>query len=209
MVVKNICCIGAGYVGGPTCSVIAHKCPDIKVVVADKSPERIKQWNSDELPIYEPQLDDIVKSCRGRNLFFSCDIDKAIQEADLIFISVNTPTKNYGFGKGRAADLQYVEAAARSIAEKATTPKIVVEKSTVPVKAAESISRILKANIIQGANFQVLSNPEFLAEAQLLRTYLTQTASSLGESRHPKARQLFKSCVLCTSTGFLKIVSSP
>ncbi|XP_037568805.1 UDP-glucose 6-dehydrogenase isoform X4 [Dermacentor silvarum] len=188
MVVKNICCIGAGYVGGPTCSVIAHKCPDIKVVVADKSPERIKQWNSDELPIYEPQLDDIVKSCRGRNLFFSCDIDKAIQEADLIFISVNTPTKNYGFGKGRAADLQYVEAAARSIAEKATTPKIVVEKSTVPVKAAESISRILKANIIQGANFQVLSNPEFLAEGSAVADLLDPDRILIGGEQTPEGQ---------------------
>ncbi|KAH6935439.1 hypothetical protein HPB50_005817 [Hyalomma asiaticum] len=165
MVVKNICCIGAGYVGGPTCSVIAYKCPDIK-----------------------PHLDDIVKACRGRNLFFSCDIDKAIEEADLIFISVNTPTKNYGFGKGRAADLQYVEAAARTIAEKATTPKIVVEKSTVPVKAAESISRILKANIIQGANFQVLSNPEFLAEGSAVADLLRPDRILIGGEQTPEGQ---------------------
>lgn len=188
MVVKSICCIGAGYVGGPTCSIIAYKCPHIKVVVTDKSPERIKQWNSNKLPIYEPDLDNIVKTCRGRNLFFSCDVESAIQEADLIFISVNTPTKNYGFGKGRAADLQYVEAAARFIAEKAETPKIVVEKSTVPVKAAESISRILKANIIQGAKFQVLSNPEFLAEGTAVSDLLKPDRILIGGEQTDEGR---------------------
>ncbi|XP_077518552.1 UDP-glucose 6-dehydrogenase sgl isoform X3 [Amblyomma americanum] len=135
-----------------------------------------------------PDLDEIVKACRGRNLFFSCDIDKAIQEADLIFISVNTPTKNYGFGKGRAADLQYVEAAARTIAEKASTPKIVVEKSTVPVKAAESISRILKANILQGANFEVLSNPEFLAEGSAVSDLLNPDRILIGGEQTPEGR---------------------
>ncbi|EEC11659.1 UDP-glucose dehydrogenase, putative [Ixodes scapularis] len=186
MVVKNICCIGAGYVGGPTCSIIAYKCPSIKVVVTDKSVDRIKQWNSDKLPIYEPNLDKIVKECRGRNLFFSCDIEQAIDEADLIFISVNTPTKNYGFGKGRAADLQYVESAARSIAEKAQSPKIVVEKSTVPVKAAESISRILKANIMQGVKFQVLSNPEFLAEGSAVADLLHPDRILIGGEQTPE-----------------------
>lgn len=186
MVVKNICCIGAGYVGGPTCSIIAYKCPHIKVVVTDKSVERINQWNSDELPIYEPNLDKIVKESRGRNLFFSCDIDRAIEEADLIFISVNTPTKNYGFGKGRAADLQYVESAARSIAEKARSPKIVVEKSTVPVKAAESISRILKANIMEGVKFQVLSNPEFLAEGSAIADLLHPDRILIGGEQTPE-----------------------
>ncbi|XP_064481623.1 UDP-glucose 6-dehydrogenase-like [Ornithodoros turicata] len=186
MVVQNICCIGAGYVGGPTCSVIAYKCPHIKVVVVDKSPARIKQWNSDELPIYEPHLDDIVKECRGRNLFFSTDVDSAIIEADIIFISVNTPTKNYGFGKGRAADLQYVESAARNIADKAQGPKIVVEKSTVPVKAAESISRILKANIMENAKFQVLSNPEFLAEGSAVADLLNPDRILIGGEQTPE-----------------------
>ncbi|KAH9373669.1 hypothetical protein HPB48_008097 [Haemaphysalis longicornis] len=172
MVVKSICCIGAGYVGGPTCSIIAYKCPHIKVVVTDKSPERIKQWNSNKLPIYEPDLDNIVKTCQG-----------AIQEADIIFISVNTPTKNYGFGKGRAADLQYVEAAARFIAEKAETPKIVVEKSTVPVKAAESISRILKANIIQGAKV-----PEFLAEGTAISDLLHPDRILIGGEQTDEGR---------------------
>lgn len=185
MVVKNICCIGAGYVGGPTCSVIAYKCPNIKVVVTDKNTDRIRQWNSEQLPIYEPSLDMIVKECRGRNLFFSSDVDSAIEQADLIFISVNTPTKNYGFGKGRAADLQYVESAARLIAEKAQGPKIVVEKSTVPVKAAESISRILKANIMQGVKFQVLSNPEFLAEGSAVADLLNPDRILIGGEQTP------------------------
>lgn len=164
MVIKKICCLGAGYVGGPTCSVIALKCPNITVTVCDKSVERINQWNSEKLPIYEPGLDDVVKRCRGRNLFFSTDIAKGIQEADLIFISVNTPTKTIGNGKGRAADLKYIEGAARMIADLATSNKIVVEKSTVPVKAAEIIMKILRANTKPGVNYQILSNPEFLAE---------------------------------------------
>ncbi|WAQ99383.1 UGDH-like protein [Mya arenaria] len=141
MSVRNICCIGAGYVGGPSCSVIAYKCPDITVSVVDLSQQRIDQWNSDNLPIFEPGLDEIVKSVRGKNLFFSTDIDKSIQEADLIFICVNTPTKSYGLGKGRAADLKYIESAARMIANVSCVSKIVVEKSTVPVKAAESIKQ--------------------------------------------------------------------
>ncbi|XP_014243704.1 UDP-glucose 6-dehydrogenase [Cimex lectularius] len=164
MDVKRICCIGAGYVGGPTCSVIALKCPNIIVTVVDKSNERISQWNSDKLPIYEPGLDEVVKNCRGKNLFFSTDINNAIQGADLIFICVNTPTKTFGNGKGRAADLKYVESAARMIAEIATNNKIVVEKSTVPVKAAESIMNILQANHKPGVKYQILSNPEFLSE---------------------------------------------
>ncbi|GBP89133.1 UDP-glucose 6-dehydrogenase [Eumeta japonica] len=168
MVIKNICCLGAGYVGGPTCSVIALKCPNIKVTVCDKSAERISQWNSDKLPIYEPGLDEVVRKCRGVNLFFSTDIAKSIQEADLIFISVNTPTKTFGNGKGRAADLKYIEGAARMIADLATNNKIVVEKSTVPVKAAEIIMKILRANTKPGVEYQILSNPEFLAEGSAI-----------------------------------------
>ncbi|KAF4522460.1 hypothetical protein B566_EDAN002544 [Ephemera danica] len=172
MVIKNICCIGAGYVGGPTCSVMALKCPDIKITVVDLSKERIAQWNSEKLPIYEPGLDNVVHECRGRNLFFTTDITPAIQEADLIFISVNTPTKTFGLGKGRAADLKYVEGAARMIANVATGSKIVVEKSTVPVRAAESILTILKANNKPGVSYQILSNPEFLAEGTAVEDLL-------------------------------------
>ncbi len=163
MPVSKICCIGAGYVGGPTCSVIASKCPHIQVTVVDISEERIRAWNSDTLPIYEPGLHEIVRECRGKNLHFSTDVATAVTEADLIFISVNTPTKTFGVGKGRAPDLKYVESAARKIAEVAKTPKIIVEKSTVPVKAAESITKILK-HLAPHIPFQVLSNPEFLAE---------------------------------------------
>lgn len=146
MSLERVCCIGAGYVGGPTCSVIAHKCPEITVTVVDISQQRVDAWNSDSLPIYEPGLLEIVQQCRGKNLFFSTEVDKAIIEADLIFISVNTPTKTFGMGKGRAPDLKYIEAAARKIAEVAKQPKVVVEKSTVPVKAAESITKILRHN---------------------------------------------------------------
>ena len=142
MIINTICCIGAGYVGGPTMSVIAQKIPSVKVIVVDVNQARIDAWNSenlDELPIFEPGLDAVVSEARGRNLFFSTDVEGAIHEADMIFISVNTPTKTYGDGKGMAADLQYVELCARQIAKIATSDKIVVEKSTLPVKTAEAI----------------------------------------------------------------------
>lgn len=147
-------------------AVIAQKCPHINVHVVDINPKRIADWNSedlDELPIYEPGLAEVVKEARNRNLFFSTDISKGITEAEMIFISVNTPTKTYGVGKGMAADLKYVELCARQIASEATEDKIVVEKSTLPVRTAQSIKTILEANT-SGVNFQVLSNPEFLAE---------------------------------------------
>ncbi|XP_050417434.1 UDP-glucose 6-dehydrogenase isoform X2 [Patella vulgata] len=184
MTLKKICCIGAGYVGGPSCAVIASKCPAIQVTVVDLSEERIKQWNSDHLPLYEPGLDDVVKSCRGRNLSFSTDIDTAIQEADLIFICVNTPTKNFGIGKGRAADLKYIEAAARRIADVSKSSKIVVEKSTVPVKAAQSISNILQANVKPGVKYQVLSNPEFLAEGTAVSDVLDPDRVLIGGEKN-------------------------
>lgn len=159
----KITCIGAGYVGGPTMAVIAEKCPDIQVTVVDINQDRIDAWNSDDLPIFEPGLDEIVKGARGKNLHFSTDVDKEIKEGDIIFISVNTPTKTYGVGAGRAADLKFIELCARRIAEVAEGDKIIVEKSTIPVRTAESIKRILDAGD-QKSNFQVLSNPEFLAE---------------------------------------------
>jgi len=180
--VRRICCIGAGYVGGPTCAVIAQQCPGITVTVVDINEQRINQWNSDSLPIYEPGLEDIVKKCRGRNLFYSTDIVGTIKEADLIFISVNTPTKMYGVGKGRAADLTYVESCARTIAEHATGYKLVVEKSTVPVRAAESIYKIFAANANEGSHFQVLSNPEFLAEGTAIENLLNPDRILIGGS---------------------------
>ena len=160
---KEILCIGAGYVGGPTMAVMAYKCTDYRFNVVDINPKRIEQWNSEELPIYEPGLDEIVKTARGRNLFFSTNVEEGIRNADIIFVSVNTPTKNFGEGAGVAADLQYWEKTARQIAEISTTDKVVVEKSTLPVRTAEAMSRILKANS-SGLNFEVVSNPEFLAE---------------------------------------------
>ena len=159
----KICCIGAGYVGGPTMAMIAHKCEAHTVTVVDINEARIAAWNSDNLPIYEPGLDEIVKAARGKRLFFSTDVDTAIREADMIFMSVNTPTKTYGVGAGRAADLRYIEKCARKIAEVSEGDKIVVEKSTLPVRTAESIKTILQSNA-KGRNFQILSNPEFLAE---------------------------------------------
>lgn len=164
--INNICCIGAGYVGGPTMAVIAKNCPEILVNVVDISASRIDAWNDknlDNLPIYEPGLKEIIAETRGKNLFFKTDVENGIRDAQMIFISVNTPTKTYGKGKGMAADLKYIEFCARKIAEVAKDDKIVVEKSTVPVRTAQVINSILD-NAGTGVKFHVLSNPEFLAE---------------------------------------------
>ena len=171
MKIKNICCIGAGYVGGPTMSVIAQKNPHLNIYVVDMNSEKIAAWNSenlDNLPVYEPGLSDVVSQTRNKNLFFSSDVDRYIIEADMIFISVNTPTKTSGEGKGYAADLRFVEACAKKIAELSKTDKIIVEKSTVPVRTSEKIKQILKENNSE-VNFQILSNPEFLAEGTAMR----------------------------------------
>lgn len=165
---KQILCIGAGYVGGPTMAMIADRCPDYRVTVVDVNPDRISSWNSDSLPIYEPGLDDLVKRSRGRNLFFSTDIEKSIEENDIIFVSVNTPTKTFGEGSGMAADLQYWERTARQILDKAKTSKIVIEKSTLPVKTALAMERILNSRN-NGIHFDVLSNPEFMAEGSAIK----------------------------------------
>lgn len=162
----RICCIGAGYVGGPTMTMIARKCSDIHVDVVDVNEARIAAWNSDNLPVFEPNLDGLVREVRGKNLFFTTDIEGAIDKADVIFISVNTPTKTYGYGAGSASDLSYVEACSRTIARSAKSGKIVVEKSTMPVRTADVIKTILAAT---GREFQVLSNPEFLAEGTAVR----------------------------------------
>lgn len=166
MKIKNICCIGAGYVGGPTMAVIAQKCPKVNVTVVDINEKRIAQWNDpdvEKIPIYEPGLSEIVKEARDRNLFFSTDVPDAIDKADMIFISVNTPTKTYGIGKGMAADLKWIELCARQIATVAKDDKIVVEKSTLPVRTAATLKNILDG-AGNGVKFQILSNPEFLAE---------------------------------------------
>ena len=171
MKINNICCIGAGYVGGPTMAIIAQKNPGIIVNVVDMNENKIAAWNSknlEKLPVYEPGLSKVVKEARGRNLFFSNDVNKHIEQADMIFISVNTPTKISGKGKGYAADLKYVEACAKQIAEVSRSNKIIVEKSTVPVKTSEKIKEILKSNN-SDVHFQILSNPEFLAEGTAMR----------------------------------------
>lgn len=168
--ILNIACIGAGYVGGPTMAVIADRCPDIQVTVIDLNKERIAAWNSDALPVYEPGLDDVVRRARGRNLRFITQAEgaSAVAAADAVFISVNTPTKTQGAGAGKASDLSYVEACARYIAEHAKGHTIVIEKSTMPVRAADTIKRIL-ATSPHGSTFDVLSNPEFLAEGTAIR----------------------------------------
>lgn len=180
--IKKICCIGAGYVGGPTMSVIAQQCPDIEITLVDMNTERIAAWNDenlDNLPIYEPGLADIVGEARNRNLFFSTDIEKAIDEADMIFISVNTPTKNYGKGKGMAADLKFIELCARQIAAVAKTDKIVVEKSTLPVRTAAALKSILH-NTGSAVEFHILSNPEFLAEGTAVQDLLNPDRVLIG-----------------------------
>eukprot|EP00742_Colponemidia_sp_Colp-10_P005841 GILJ01006248.1.p1 GENE.GILJ01006248.1~~GILJ01006248.1.p1 ORF type:complete len:474 (-),score=104.89 GILJ01006248.1:245-1666(-) len=161
----KITCIGAGYVGGPTMATIALKCPDITVTVFDIATDRIAAWNSDKLPIYEPGLHDIVMQVRGKNLFFTTD-KSCIADSDIIFISVNTPTKTYGIGKGRAADLKYIESCSRMVGELVKTGhKIIVEKSTVPVRCSSAVRAILGSVSKQGgATYSILSNPEFLAE---------------------------------------------
>lgn len=185
--VSNICCIGAGYVGGPTMSVIASQCPEIKVTVVDINQDRINLWNDDDLdklPVYEPGLKEIVARTRGKNLFFSTEVDKAIDEAEMIFISVNTPTKTYGKGKGQAADLKYIELCARNIARVAKDDKIVVEKSTLPVRTAEAIKSILQ-NTGNKVNFEILSNPEFLAEGTAIDDLLNADRVLIGGDDTP------------------------
>lgn len=182
MKITKICCIGAGYVGGPTMAVIAQKCPEIQVTVVDLNEQRIKDWNdpnTDNIPIYEPGLSEVVAEARGRNLFFSTEVEKAIDEAQVIFISVNTPTKTYGKGKGMAADLKYIELCARQIAKVAKQNKIVVEKSTLPVRTAEAIKSILD-NTGNGVQFQILSNPEFLAEGTAISDLLNPDRILIG-----------------------------
>ncbi|MEO9954650.1 UDP-glucose 6-dehydrogenase [Nonlabens sp.] len=190
MSIKNICCIGAGYVGGPTMTMIAAQCPDITVNVVDINESRIAAWNdpnTDNIPIYEPGLSELVKKTRGVNLFFSTEVDRAIQDADMIFISVNTPTKTYGVGKGMAADLKYIELCARQIAAVATTDKIIVEKSTLPVRTAEALKRILD-NTGNGVNFDILSNPEFLAEGTAVSDLLNPDRVLIGGEETDRGR---------------------
>lgn len=197
MKITNVCCIGAGYVGGPTMAVIAQKCPHIKVTVVDLNTDRIAKWNDEDvnnIPVYEPGLSDIVKESRGRNLFFSTEVDKAIDEAQLIFISVNTPTKTYGTGKGMAADLKYIELCARQIARVAKDDKIVVEKSTLPVRTAEAIKNILD-HTGNGVQFQILSNPEFLAEGTAVQDLLSPDRVLIGGDTTKEGQEAIQALV--------------
>ena len=191
---KNILCIGAGYVGGPTMAMIAYKCPQYKVTLVDINPSRIDQWNSDLLPIYEPGLDEIVKKTRGRNLFFSTDIEKGIKEADIIFVSVNTPTKTFGAGAGMAADLQYWEKTARQIQRHAESNTIIVEKSTLPVKTALAMERILTSNA-NDIRFDVVSNPEFLAEGTAIKNLEYPDRVLIGSRETPSGLRARKELV--------------
>ena len=207
----KICCIGAGYVGGPTMAMIAHKCPGVTVTVVDINAERIAAWNQGPLPIYEPGLEEIVGLQRNQNLFFSTEVEKEIREAEIVFISVNTPTKTYGVGAGRAADLRFVESCARQIAEVSDSDKIVVEKSTIPVRTAQSIKRILDASSRNGAKFQVISNPEFLAEGTAMedlqapdRVLIGGETTDAGQAAVEKLAGLYahwvpRECILTTN----------
>tara|TARA_B100001029_G_scaffold70879_1_gene57680 strand:+ start:7740 stop:9083 length:1344 start_codon:yes stop_codon:yes gene_type:complete len=196
MSVKSICCIGAGYVGGPTMAVIALKCPEIKIVVVDKNKEKINLWNGDlnKLPVFEPGLKDIIANVRGVNLFFSTDIDTAIDESEIIFMAVNTPTKTKGEGAGMAADLTYVELCAQDIARVSKSDKIVVEKSTLPVRTAEKIKNILTTNG-NGVNFEVISNPEFLAEGSAIEDLFKSDRVLIGGDKTPSGQKAVKKLV--------------
>ncbi len=191
---KNILCIGAGYVGGPTMAVIALKCPEYRIEVVDINEERIGQWNSDDIPIYEPGLEEIVKQVRGKNLFFTTDIANGIKQADIIFVSVNTPTKTFGEGAGMASDLQFWEETAHTIIENAHSDKIIVEKSTLPVRTAEAMERILKASN-RGIKFEVVSNPEFLAEGSAIPDLLEPDRVLIGAHQTPEGREAEKEIV--------------
>ena len=194
MTTKKILCIGAGYVGGPTMAVIADRCPQYQITVVDLNEKRIAAWNSDELPIYEPGLEEVVARCRNRNLFYSTDIPKGIREADIIFVSVNTPTKTFGCGAGRAADLQYLEKTARAIVEYADEGKIVVEKSTLPVRTAQAMSRILHSNS-KGLKFQIISNPEFLAEGTAINDLENPDRVLIGGMETPEGQRAIEEVV--------------
>jgi len=195
MIITSICCLGAGYVGGPTMAMIAAKCPHIQVTVCDMNGARIDAWNSDTLPVYEPGLKEVVESARGKNLHFTTDLKPAIAAADLIFVCVGTPTKSHGIGAGRAADLRYIESAARLIAEVSEGNKIIVEKSTIPVKTATAIQAILTANSTTNATFQVLSNPEFLAEGTAVTDMENPDRILIGGEQTPEGQAALEALV--------------
>jgi len=197
MSIRKICCIGAGYVGGPTMAVIAKQCPHITVTVVDLNEARIAAWNDADvqhIPVYEPGLSEVVAEARGRNLFFSTDVDAAIDAADMVFISVNTPTKTYGAGKGQAADLKWIELCARQIAHVSKSDKIIVEKSTLPVRTASTLKDILQ-HTGNGVKFHILSNPEFLAEGTAVQDLLAPDRVLIGGDQSTEGRKAIEALV--------------
>ena len=190
----KICCIGAGYVGGPTMAMIAKQCPDVQVTVVDINEKRIAAWQTDDLPIYEPGLDEVVKEALGRNLFFSTDVDQGIRDAEIVFVSVNTPTKTFGAGAGCASDLQYWELCARRIKEVSTSDKIIVEKSTLPVRTAEAMERVLHSGQTD-VHFEVLSNPEFLAEGTAIADLENPDRVLIGGHETPSGQKALQTLV--------------
>ena len=197
MKINKVCCIGAGYVGGPTMAVIAEKCPEIVITVVDHNQDKIKQWNHqdlDQLPVYEPGLKAIIKKTRGKNLFFSTEVEEAIDKSQMIFMAVNTPTRTTGDGAGMAADLTYIEACAKQIARVSKTNKIVVEKSTLPVRTAEKIKEILATNS-KGVHFEVLSNPEFLAEGTAIQDLFKSDRVLIGGDETESGQRAVKTLV--------------
>ena len=196
MKIKNICCIGAGYVGGPTMAVIALKCPNIKITVVDSDKNKIDLWNGDinSLPVYEPGLSEIVSKVRNKNLFFSDNVDKAIKESEMIFIAVNTPTKSEGDGAGMAADLKYVEACSRNISKIANSDKIIIEKSTLPVRTAEKIKEILESDG-RGIKYEVISNPEFLAEGTAINDLFKSDRVLIGHDPTSSGKSAAKALI--------------
>ncbi|MGB1972365.1 MAG: nucleotide sugar dehydrogenase, partial [Flavobacteriaceae bacterium] len=197
MKINKICCIGAGYVGGPTMAVIAQQCPEITITVVDQNPDKIAAWNHhdlDFLPVYEPGLKEVIAETRNKNLFFSTAIAQAIDQAQMIFMAVNTPTKTEGEGAGMAADLSFVEACAMQIAQVSTTDKIVIEKSTLPVRTAEKIKAVLQTNT-QGVHFEVLSNPEFLAEGTAIQDLYKSDRVLIGGDETPTGKAAIEALV--------------
>ena len=195
MRIKNICCIGAGYVGGPTMSVIALKCPEINITVVDKSEKKIDSWNNKDLsklPVFEPGLSDVIKKVRNKNLFFSTNIKQAIQNSEMIFLAVNTPTKKKGKGKGMAADLSNIISSAKEIANFSFSDKIIVEKSTLPVRTAEKLKEILHASN-KNIKFEILSNPEFLAEGSAIKDLFKSDRVLIGGDDTDSGRKAINS----------------
>ena len=203
MNIKNICCIGAGYVGGPTMAVIALKCPNLKITVVDSNQDKINSWNGNlnDLPVYEPGLSKIIKKVRNRNLFFSNNIKKAIQKSEMIFMAVNTPTKTKGKGAGMAADLKYIESCSKDIANYSDSDKIVIEKSTLPVRTAEKIKQILDEND-KNIHFEVLSNPEFLAEGTAIQDLFKSDRVLIGGENTKSGKKAIEALVKIYSIGY-------